>query len=70
MLDNNHVEYEHDYKVKNRAETAVYRLDFLINGNIDFEVDGSEHEEYLYRDDVLEFVNIPQPSRASVLCLA
>lgn len=52
VLDNNHVEYEHDYKVKNRAGTAVYRLDFLINGNIDFEVDGSEHEEYLYRDIV------------------
>ena len=52
VLDNNHVSYKHDYKVKNRAGTAVYRLDFLIDDHIDFEVDGSEHEEYLYKDIV------------------
>lgn len=52
VLDNNHVNYKHDYKVKNRAGTAVYRLDFLIDDCIDFEVDGSEHEKYLYKDIV------------------
>ena len=51
VLDNNHVEYKHDYKVLNRSKTAVYRLDFLI-GDVDLEIDGEEHESCLYKDIV------------------
>lgn len=59
VLDNNHVNYEHDYKILNRAGTAVYRLDFLIDGKIDLEIDGSQHEDMIY-SDVIRYIYLEE----------
>ena len=43
VLDNNKIDYQHDFIVhKPKGERGVYRLDFLI-GNFDIEIDGEQH---------------------------
>lgn len=43
VLDNNKIEYTHDYVVhKPKGERGVFRIDFLID-NIDVEIDGQQH---------------------------
>ena len=45
VLDNNGIQYEHDYAVK--CENTHYLLDFKIGNNIDLEIDGKQHK---YKD--------------------
>ena len=42
VLDNNGIAYDHDYPVS--TGVTHYLLDFFIDGNIDLEIDGSQHE--------------------------
>lgn len=42
VLDNNNIKYEHDYAVS--TGRTHYLLDFFIDGHIDLEIDGGQHE--------------------------
>lgn len=52
VLDNNNIQYEKQFKVINSATHKYYFLDFLVNGKIDLEIDGRQHqrEENKIRD--------------------
>ncbi len=43
VLDNNHISYVVEFPVRCKHNNASYRLDFLINDNIDLEIDGEQH---------------------------
>lgn len=42
VLDNNNISYEHDYAIS--TGKTHYLLDFFIDGYIDLEIDGGQHE--------------------------
>lgn len=44
VLDNNGITYQQEYKV-NKPGPGCYFLDFLLQGNVDLEIDGHQHYE-------------------------
>ena len=45
VFDNNGIQYEREYQIKNENSTGSYKLDFLIDDVYDIEIDGSQHKQ-------------------------
>lgn len=45
VLENNNIQYEHEYQVLQEDKIHSYYLDFLLPGGFDLEIDGKQHDD-------------------------